>query len=261
MRRFVIGDVHGCAKALRTIIEKIDPERDDQLIFLGDYIDRGPDSRDVIDQVIDLQTRCRVVPLFGNHELALLAILNKDANSSIWLANGGSATVASYGGSLAKIPDKHVQFLRDLQSYYECDDTICVHAGYNPALPMDQQDGTIMHWSHLLGKFPAQHCSGKRVFIGHTPQRFGKVLDGGHALCIDTYCFGGGYLTAFNLDTDEILQADRHGHLRRDPLANFFRWLRTVRGKPRSRLTKRTTESQLAAGEDRIDHVEMRIVN
>ena len=69
MRRFAIGDIHGCAKALRSVIEAIDPQPEDEIVFLGDYVDRGPDSRDAVDQIIDLQTRTQVVALRGNHEI------------------------------------------------------------------------------------------------------------------------------------------------------------------------------------------------
>ncbi len=104
MRRFVIGDIHGCAKALRTLIETIAPQPDDELVFLGDYVDRGPDSRDVVDQVIELQQQCRVVALRGNHEIMLMGVAIGGLDDSVWLANGGKATVSSYGGCLSKIP-------------------------------------------------------------------------------------------------------------------------------------------------------------
>ena len=92
MRRFVIGDIHGCAKALRTLIETIAPRAEDELVFLGDYVDRGPDSRDVVDQVIDLHDRCRVVALRGNHEIMLMGVALGGLDDTVWLANGGKAT-------------------------------------------------------------------------------------------------------------------------------------------------------------------------
>ena len=229
MRRFVIGDIHGCAKALRTLIETIDPAPDDELIFLGDYIDRGPDSRNVIDQILELQRQCRVVALCGNHELMMLTIINRGFDDAIWMANGGRATVTSYGGSLAKIPSEHLGFFAHLRPYYEDHDTICVHAGYNPVLPMDQQEVAELYWNHMPAPLPAPHVSGKRVFVGHTPQGRGNVLNGGHVVCIDTYCFGGGYLTAFDLDSDELIQANHHGHLRRATAAEWKKRWHTLR--------------------------------
>lgn len=78
MRRFVIGDIHGCGKALRTLIETIDPDTEDEIVFMGDYIDRGPDSRDVVQQVLDLRERCQVVALRGNHEIMLLGVAGEE---------------------------------------------------------------------------------------------------------------------------------------------------------------------------------------
>lgn len=231
MRRFVIGDIHGCAKALRTVIETIAPAADDQIIFLGDYIDRGIDTRNVVDQVIELQSQCRVVALKGNHELMLLAILRHGIDDAIWLANGGRATVTSYGGSLSKIPEDHLKFFDRLRPYYENDQAICVHAGYDPNLQMKFQEDAVMHWNHLSAVMPGRHLSGKRVFIGHTPQPMGNILDAGHVVCIDTYCFGGGFLTAFDLDTDEVIQADVHGHLRRDRARELRQRLRRMRNR------------------------------
>ena len=108
MRRFVIGDIHGCAKALRSLIEIIDPRPDDELVFLGDYVDRGPDSRNCVDQLIALKERCRLVTLRGNHEIMLMGVAFGGLNSKAWLASGGLATVSSYGGSLKKLSLIHI---------------------------------------------------------------------------------------------------------------------------------------------------------
>lgn len=218
MRRFVIGDIHGCAKALRTLIETIAPRAEDELVFLGDYVDRGPDSRDVVDQVIDLHDQCRVVALRGNHEIMLMGVALGGLDDTVWLANGGKATVTSYNGCLSKIPAQHLNFFQDLVPYYEMSDTICVHAGYHHELAMHEQDDATTYWNHLTHPLPRPHYSGKRVFIGHTPQADGNVLDRGHVVCIDTYCFGGGFLTAYEIESGEVIQANYHGHLRRPPL-------------------------------------------
>ena len=232
MRQFVIGDIHGCAKALRSLIEAIEPQRDDEVIFLGDYIDRGPDSRDVVQQVLELRQRCQVVPLRGNHEIMLMGVVLGGIDETIWLENGGLATVTSYGGSIEKIPPDHLEFYRNLEPYYETKDLICVHAGYDPSLEMHEQDSGTAYWNHLPDPLPPPHKSGKRVFVGHTPQAAGQVLDGGHLVCVDTYCFGGGYLSAFETRNCEVIQADLHGHLRRAPVqimaARFSRLFRSL---------------------------------
>lgn len=218
MRRFAIGDIHGCSKALRTLIEVIDPQPTDELVFLGDYVDRGPDARDVVDQIIELRERCRVVTLRGNHEIMLMSVALGGLSDVVWLTNGGSATVASYGGCLTRIPRRHLDFFQDLLPYYETEDTIFVHAGYRPERDMHEQDDATIYWNHLPSPLPAQHQSGKQVFVGHTPQPSGRIFDAGHLVCIDTYCFGGGLLTACQVDTREIIQTDRHGHQKRAPL-------------------------------------------
>jgi serine/threonine protein phosphatase 1 len=96
-RIIAIGDVHGCAKALATLIEAIQPTGSDTLVFLGDYIDRGPDSRGVVEKVTALGKRCSVVPLLGNHEEMVLAALEGQSEVRLWLKFGGDVALASYG--------------------------------------------------------------------------------------------------------------------------------------------------------------------
>ncbi|MDA8743480.1 serine/threonine protein phosphatase [Rubripirellula amarantea] len=219
MRRFVIGDIHGCDKALRTIIDTIAPNPSDEIIFLGDYIDRGPNSKGVIEQLLKLTSECQVITLRGNHEIMLQGVALHGLDEQLWLANGGRATLTSYGGKIAKIPDSHMDFFHGLRAYHETGESIFVHAGYDHSLEMHRQPEMNTYWMHLAFPFPPPHVSGKRVYVGHSPQGSGDILDLGHLVCLDTYCFGGGYLTAFNLDTLDCIQADRHGHLRRAPFA------------------------------------------
>lgn len=226
-RRFVIGDIHGCSKALRTLIECIDPQPGDELVFLGDYVDRGPDSRGVIDQLIELQDRCRVVALRGNHEIMFFGVAFGGLDDAIWLESGGNATVTSYGGTLDKIPASHKDFFKSLLPHYEVDDAIFVHACYEADLPMDEQRDALRYWTHVHS-IPPPHCSGKRVFVGHTPQGNGMVRDLGHLVCMDTYCFGTGYLTAMNVATDEMIQVDKKGFRRRVPAEALWTWCRRI---------------------------------
>jgi serine/threonine protein phosphatase 1 len=86
---------------------------------------------------------------------------------------------------------------------------------------MHEQDDNVSYWQHLPSPLPSPHKSGKRVFVGHTPQGGGSVMDGEHIVCIDTYCFGGGFLTAFEIETNEVIQCDYHGHLRRTSRLNL----------------------------------------
>lgn len=237
MRRFVIGDIHGCDKALRTLLECIAPTPDDEVIFLGDYVDRGPNSRGVIDQIIDLQSRCKVVALRGNHEIMLCSVAYGGLEAEMWLGAGGKATVTSYGGSLEKIPESHKAFLQGLLPHYETEEAIFVHACYESRTPMAELGDELRYWTHLTLS-PGPHFSGKKVFLGHTPQPSGIVLDLGYLVCVDTYCFGGGYLTAMNVDTHEVIQVDKHGFRRRVPAEKILQFLSDSFKFCRSKLSK-----------------------
>ncbi len=215
MRTIVIGDIHGCLDALRGLVMAIAPMPEDRLIFLGDYVDRGPDSCGVIDYLIALEARCQVICLLGNHEIMFRSVL-RGAEMDLWLGVGGQETLASYRGSLNAVPDSHRQFLDRLRLYFETEGFIFVHANYEPDLPMDQQDELTACWLHLTERLPAPHFSGKHVFVGHTPQSSGEVLQYDHLTCIDTYCVGGKWLTALDVGNEAILQVNPQGQLRMD---------------------------------------------
>jgi serine/threonine protein phosphatase 1 len=224
-RTIAIGDIHGCAKALRTLIDAIEPCRDDTIVCLGDYIDRGSDSRDVVDQVLELEGRCQLIPLLGNHEIMLMAVLRGGLPEEVWRENGGDSTIVSYGGSLDRIPSHHRQFFRRCRRYYETEKAFFVHAGYLAHEPLEVQPDQVLFWEHLLSIPPPRHLSGRTAFVGHTPQRSGRIVNWGHVVCVDTYCFGGGYLTAVDCETLDCWQADRHGILR-EPNWRFIKRLR-----------------------------------
>ncbi len=183
------------------------------LVMLGDYIDRGPDSRGVIERMLQLQHECRLRPLLGNHEVMLLTALEGESEFRFWLRCGGEATLASYGGRLLDIPDEHVDFIRSCRPFFETPEFIFVHANYEYDMPLERQPPDTLFWKHLSYGLPPRHASGKTAIVGHTPQITGEVLDEGHLLCLDTYCFGTGLLTAMDVETREIWQADRFGRL------------------------------------------------
>src|SRR5215218_3872950 len=112
-RIIAIGDIHGCSAALDALIDAIRPRPEDTIVTLGDYIDRGPDSRGVLDRLIDLGRRCRLVPLLGNHDQMLLNVRLGKAPINWLLAFGGTTTLDSYGPGrdLSLIPDEHYEFL------------------------------------------------------------------------------------------------------------------------------------------------------
>lgn len=213
-RLIAIGDIHGCSRALDAVLEAITPGASDLIVTLGDYIDRGPDSRGVIERLLRLKEECRMEPLLGNHEIMLLAAMEGEHEFRFWRDCGGDATLDSYGGQLDDIPPEHLAFIRACRPFYETAEFIFVHANYEPELPLSQQPPDVLFWKHLLYGIPPKHQSGKTAVVGHTPQPTGQVLDLGHILCLDTYCFGSGFLTAMDLETGEIWQADKYGRVR-----------------------------------------------
>ena len=98
--------------------------------------------------------------------------------------------------------------------WYETEHLLFVHANYDPDLPMDEQSSDLMHWTSLREYQPGPHRSGKAVLVGHTSQRTGEILDLGYLLCIDTCCYGGGWLTLMDVHSGQLWQADRQGRLR-----------------------------------------------
>jgi serine/threonine protein phosphatase 1 len=223
--RFIaIGDIHGCPDALASLVDAVEPGRDDTIITLGDYIDRGPNSCGVVDRLIRLAERCRLIPLLGNHEEVLLeAFREKDALRR-WLTLGGADTLRSYGWvpggprrALADwFPKPHREFIAGCRGFHETPTHLFVHAGYVPELPLAQQPALALRWRVTDAATAVPHQSGKVAVVGHTPQRSGEVLDLGFLVCIDTNCARGGWLTAFDVGSGQVWQADRTGRLRPD---------------------------------------------
>jgi len=215
-RVIAIGDVHGCAVALGAIVEQIDPRADDTLVILGDCVDRGPDSCDAVDLLLALRNRCRLVTILGNHEEMMLNYLDGRPQPDNWLQFGGNATLASYAveGETPKIPAAHVDFIRSWIDYWETDTHFFVHGGYHPEQPLAGQRWNFWRWHSLRDAIPGRHVSGKVAIVGHTSQKSGEILDVDHLRCIDTYCWGGGWLTAFEPASGQIWQVDRHGRVR-----------------------------------------------
>jgi serine/threonine protein phosphatase 1 len=220
-RTIAIGDIHGCSAALAALLDAVAPDPGDTVVCLGDYIDRGPDSKGVLERVLDLSARCNLVPLLGNHEELMLAALADRKALETWLRCGGVQTVHSYGWkeggprrSLTElIPPPHRLFLADCQPWFETDTHLFLHAGYVPHLPLREQPSVALRW-RVADAMTAQHCSGKIAVVGHTPQRSGEVLDRGFLVCIDTNCHRGGWLTALDVGGGAVWQADAKGRLR-----------------------------------------------
>jgi serine/threonine protein phosphatase 1 len=213
-RTIAIGDIHGCSTALVALIDAIDPQSDDTIITLGDYVDRGIDSKGVLDQLIALADRCRLVPILGNHDEMMLRSRDGKDDFKFWMNCGGIAALDSYGssGRIDLIPAAHFRFLERCLSYHETDTHFFVHANYRPDLPLNRQDDRSLRWLSLRDSVPGPHCTGRIAVLGHTPQP--DVLDLGHLVCIDTGCCNGGWLTALDVGSGEKWQVDERGQMR-----------------------------------------------
>lgn len=206
-RTIAIGDIHGCSDALSSVLRSIDPKPDDTIICLGDFVDRGADSKGVLNMLIQLAGDCQLIPILGNHDEMMLLANVSDASYEKWLEIGGITTLDSYGASglMSHVPANHIQFLQSCRSWFETDTHFFVHANYDPCLWLDQQNSQTLRWLSLHDYVPGPHLSGKIAVVGHTPQP--EVLNLGHLICLDTGCAFGGELTAMEMASGEVWQA------------------------------------------------------
>lgn len=214
-RIIAIGDIHGCSAAFASLIEFIDPQAQDTIVTLGDYVDRGIDSKGVLDHLIALAAKCNVVPILGNHDQMMLQSRDSRSDFQFWLNCGGDSALDSYGstGRLSLIPRRHFRFLESCVSYFETESNLFVHANYLQETPLVEHDDRTLRWLSLADHRPqGLHCSGKVAILGHTPQV--EVLDLSYLVCIDTHCCDGGWLTAFEVNTKQIWQVNEAGRLR-----------------------------------------------
>ncbi len=139
-RLIAIGDIHGCSTALRALITAIAPDPDDTIVTLGDYVDRGPDVKGVVELLLDLKNRCNLVPILGNHEEMMLRVIEGKESHQDWLRFGGVETLESYGfdGDLHFLPPEHMEFFRSLKESYLQDNYFFTHAAYDPLMPLDE---------------------------------------------------------------------------------------------------------------------------
>ena len=212
-RTIAIGDIHGHTLALEAVLEAIGPAAEDTVVTLGDYVDRGPDSPGTIRRLIALGEECRLIPILGNHDEMLLDLVARRSSLfSAWLSFGGDATLAAYGCEAPEeIPASHVDFLKNCHQWCEMEHHFFVHASYLPDQPLDSQPGTVLRWESIRDEPPAAHYSGKTAILGHTAQASGRVLDLGYLKCIDTCVYGDGCLTAMEVESGQIWQADKAG--------------------------------------------------
>lgn len=214
---YIFGDIHGMYEKLSKLFNKVEKHltENDELIFLGDYIDRGKHSYEVIEFLLEVEKKYRVTFLKGNHEDMFQNYLNGDDNNGIYFTNGGRDTVQSYNNNLKQfdLPESHKKFFMNLRMDYETDDFIAVHAGLNPDInnlaDQSDEDKLWIRESFFLDnkKWP------KTVVFGHTPTDYinksiGEVYfnNKNNIIGIDTGAVYGGKLTCLRMPDWAILQ-------------------------------------------------------
>ncbi|MEX0780412.1 MAG: metallophosphoesterase family protein [Balneolales bacterium] len=211
-RKYVaIGDIHGCVESLQALIKKLEPWNDRTFVFIGDYIDRGPASRQVVDYLIEFQENHDCIVLRGNHEQMLLDAFNTN-DTKLWLHNGGDATLQSYGNVLTEISFEHYQFYNETQIHFDTREYFFVHAGLPTKTTIrdflkkgESQQAFLWERSHLKTD---ENDWEKTVVFGHTPAPDPVVKR--NMIGIDTGCVynqipGMGNLTAVLLPEKKFI--------------------------------------------------------
>lgn len=207
-RLIAIGDIHGEITKLNNLIEKLTLQNNDKLIFLGDYIDRGQGSKQVVDKLIELSKSYECEFLMGNHEFALLEMFKGSSYfKNFFFDNGGTVTTDSYGGSYRNIMKIHGKFYKNLKMYYKTDKYLFVHAGIRPDKALERQEKEDFLWirDNFIYK---KHQLKQKVIFGHTA--FEKPFIENDRIGIDTGCGKYDYckLTAFICDEEKFIQSD-----------------------------------------------------
>jgi serine/threonine protein phosphatase 1 len=213
-RTLAIGDIHGHCAALETLLDFVKPVKEDTVITLGDYVNRGPDSKGVIETLLALQKKVNLISLMGNHENMTLQAAENWGAFEAWRDCGGNATLRSYGiDAMDEFPEAHLEFMRSCLRYHEMEKHIFLHANFDPSLPMEEQFDADLLWHHML-KAPGRHISGKVIICGHTPQKSGFPTHYDTAICIDTDINRAGWLTCLEPATGQFWQARDAGGTR-----------------------------------------------
>ena len=175
-RTFVFGDIHGCYLTFKALFEMCEIEKADSIYLLGDYIDRGPSSKNVLDFIFELyEYGYKVFPIRGNHEQMFLDSLNSEEIQYLWQKNnGGNRTLKSFGvQKLSEIPAKYIDWIKDLHYYYELRKFVIVHAGLNFHRENPFEDKNAMIWTR--DRYYDKTKLNKRIIIGHTPTTLEKI--------------------------------------------------------------------------------------
>jgi serine/threonine protein phosphatase 1 len=214
-RLLAIGDIHGCFGPFRRLVEeKIKIRKSDRLVLLGDYIDRGDQSKEVTDYIIDLKENdFDVISLIGNHESMMLSAIENPDYAASWFMNGGYETLYSFGvESASQLNERYLRFFMNLQFYFSQDQYLFVHAGFNDEINDPLEDKYQMIWSRRE-TYSHPYFSERIIVHGHTPVPLSTcremVQTRSSVLNIDTGCVydktgGYGHLTGIELNTMEL---------------------------------------------------------
>ncbi|OBX19667.1 MULTISPECIES: metallophosphoesterase family protein [Bizionia] len=222
MAIYAIGDIHGSINALKTIFQQDWIKEDDKVVFLGDYVDKGADSKDVIDWLIEKSKVCDFEFILGNHEIMMTRAKSSPEIFEYWLEDyGGSLTLNSYkiGDNqnwMNQIDKTHWNFIDSCLPYLEIGEFIFVHAGLEKNKSLEEQDEHHLFFKKF--EEPLMYDPIKMVICGHTARKNGKIADFKHTICIDTFAHGGMWLTCLNVETGEFLKANNKGQIEKGKL-------------------------------------------
>jgi serine/threonine protein phosphatase 1 len=190
---FAIGDVHGCLEPLLRLIGRIEVSRPEggTIVFLGDYVDRGPDSKGVIDLIMAGPQRAgwKWVALKGNHEDMMVGALTGEDQPDMWLLNGGTATMDSYEGKPVRA---HVDWAKSLPLKHRDEHRFYVHADMLEDVPYEEQSENVLLWSRKPKDYSGEY-GGKHLVHGHTPINEPTTI--GNRTNVDSACVFGGKLS------------------------------------------------------------------
>jgi serine/threonine protein phosphatase 1 len=215
VRTLAIGDIHGHLAALDALLVAVQPQPTDQFIFLGDYVDKGPNVRGVIDRLIAFGASHRAIFLCGNHDHMMIEARRDPVQIAVWQCLGGESPLASYSPSnlalaMEAVPAAHWDFLENqCRDYFETPRHIFVHGGIRASIEPHLEEKERLYWTTL--GFAEPHSSGRTVVCGHTAQTTGHIADLGHTLCIDTAISKGGWLTCLDVDSFRFWQSNAQG--------------------------------------------------
>ncbi|UPK33908.1 metallophosphoesterase [Bradyrhizobium sp. 186] len=224
VRIFAMSDIHGCAHLLEQMLRVIDADIANSRpgyaieVFMGDYIDRGPDTRSTLDILVERSRRGNAVFLKGNHEAFLVRVFEEPSLFEDWIRIGGAQTLMSYGLAppdlkrddpvsilrdlIRAMPGEHLEFLDDLRLSYTCGDFFFVHAGVRPGVALAEQRESDLLW--IREEFlRSQEQFGKYIVHGHTPVRTAEIL--ANRVNIDTGAYATGNLTLMSIQGSRML--------------------------------------------------------